>query len=102
MLPCPSNPQLLIPMKTPGQWLRGSLKYTALVLTLLCGRAFAQGTAASVVSISADGFPPKTAEPCPTCLVAPVKITVTRTGSLTHSLSVGLHSGGTATAGVDY
>ena len=89
-------------MNTSGQWLRSTATLTALVLTLLCGNALAQGSAATVITITADGFPPRTAEPCPVCLAPPVKITVTRTGSFTNPLSVGLHSAGTATPGVDY
>ncbi|MGI8605383.1 MAG: Calx-beta domain-containing protein [Verrucomicrobiales bacterium] len=55
-----------------------------------------------VVTIHAEGFPPKTAEPCPVCFVAPVRVTLARSGPLDHPLSVGLQTGGTATSGVDY
>lgn len=54
------------------------------------------------VSISAAGFPVKTAEPCPVCLVAPIRLTLTRTGTVSHPLNVHLQIGGTATSGVDY
>ena len=79
-------------MKTIGPWLRAGKALALPLLTLLCGAVTAQTT----VSITADGFPPKTMEPCPVCRVAPVTVTVTRTGSLTHSLNVGLSTAGTA------
>ena len=96
MVQC-SQPKPLIPMNTQWRWLRSAATLSALVLTILCGRAPAQ-----VVNISASGFPPKAMEPCPTCRFIPVEVTVTRSGSLTHGLSVGLRSSGTATPGADY
>ncbi len=57
---------------------------------------------APVVTITADGFPPKTGEPCPVCFVAPVQVSVSRSGPLDEALSVELATGGTAISGVDY
>jgi hypothetical protein len=72
----------------------------AAVLAVLCAPVAAQQI--PEVSITAQGFPPKTSEPCPVCLVAPLRMTLTRTGDLTHALNVHLETAGTATSGVDY
>ena len=87
-------------MNTHRQWLRRAAIFSTLALTL-CIQASAQN-AIPTVSITASGFPAKTMEPCPVCRVIPVEITLTRTGSLTHGLSVSLESGGVATPGADY
>jgi hypothetical protein len=55
-----------------------------------------------VVTVRAEGFPALTGEPCPVCFVAPVQVTLARSGPLDHALSVGLDFRGTATPGVDY
>ncbi len=80
-------------MKIP--WIR-----TGMALALLTAAAVAQQI--PEVSITAQGFPAKTSEPCPLCRVVPLTMTLSRTGDLTHSLNVHLDTAGTATSGVDY
>jgi Calx-beta domain-containing protein/Big-like domain-containing protein len=58
------------------------------------------GPAWPVVSITANGW--RTAEPCPTCLVAAAVFVVTRTGPTNEALNVFMEYDGTATYGVDY
>jgi hypothetical protein len=55
-----------------------------------------------VVSIRTPRMPETTAEPCPTCLVAPGEIRISRWGSFAEPLTVYLKTDGTATPGVDY
>jgi len=80
-------------MKTP--WFRAGA-----ALAVLSAPVAAQQIPS--VSITAHGFPAKTAEPCPVCLVAPLTLTLTRTGDLTQALNVHLETAGTATSGADY
>ena len=90
--------QQFLRRKTVGRWFRSTVILVTLAICLIAGIASAQTT----VIITASGFPPRTMEPCPVCLVPPVSVTVSRTGSLTQPLSVALRAGGTATSGVDF
>ena len=58
------------------------------------------GSALPVVSVVAD--PAKTAEPCPTCRVAPAVFHITRTEPIREPLVIYLAVSGTAVSGVDY
>jgi hypothetical protein len=82
-------------MKT--SWIRTG----AVIAGLFCTTAISMAQV-PVVTITAPGIPPRTMEPCPVCFVAPVEVTLTRTGPTDDALPVHLIIGGTATAGVDY
>ncbi|HWB06437.1 MAG TPA: Ig-like domain-containing protein [Verrucomicrobiales bacterium] len=85
-------------MRTSGRWRNTATFLAALAFLFTCARAAAQAT----VTITSNRSPAVTMEPCPVCDVAPLAITISRTGPTDEALNVGLTSSGVAIAGVDY